>query len=134
MLKHKLILTSLLMIIVSAIGLADISAPNTYPNKPAGTDRIIVLKAAGNRTARPRVPSRQVIECSYDGEFISFTFEFPEGECELTLTAIAGGLEQTYTFDSSVCSFEVLVGELPETILTLTTEAGHTYTAELLAE
>ncbi len=94
----------------------------------------VILREVKQQTNRPRVPSRQVIECAYDGEVLYFTFAYAEGECEATLTEYATGYERTYTFDSSECYTEITVGQLYESTLTLTTESGHTYTAELTSE
>lgn len=76
---------------------------------------------------RPQAPDRQMIFCQYDGEELTFSFAYSEGECEVQLTDRTG-LSQFYTIDSSELFASVYVGKIGYTEITLTTERGVTYT------
>ena len=87
-----------------------------------------------HETSRPQMPSKQRISLSYDGEYLTFGFVVPEGQCEVAIAEWYSGAVLTYTIDSTGLSDEIYVGELYESTVTITTEKGHTYTAELSAE
>lgn len=82
------------------------------------------IKDPGNR---PQAPDRQMIFCQYDGEELTFSFAYSEGECEVQLTDRTG-LMQFYTIDSSELFASVYVGKIGYTEITLTTQRGVTYT------
>lgn len=102
--------------------------------KPVKSERIILQRHTRYGSKRPQAPSRQHIGCQYDGEYLIFDFVYSEGICTADLTEMATGYTQTYTFDSDDLTAEIHVGELYESTVTLTTEAGNTYTADLTAE
>ena len=74
-------------------------------NKTIGSDNRIPIEVKyptiPSNPGRPKVPSKQHIECWYcDGE-LSFDFVIPEGECTLYVTNYATGFMTQYTFDSA---------------------------------
>lgn len=83
---------------------------------------------------RPQVPSKQRISLDYDGEYLTFGFVVPEGECDVVLTEWYSGAVQTYTIDSTPLSAEIYVGELYESTVTITTAKDNVYTADLTAD
>lgn len=83
---------------------------------------------------RPKVPSKQRVSCSYDGEYLTFDFVIAEGECEVAIAEWYSAAVQTYTIDSTDLTAEIYVGELYESTITVTTERGNTYTADLTAD
>ena len=106
----------------------------TQPSRPTQNKVIILEKSNKAESARPKAPSRQVVTCSYDGQYLCFDFVVPEGECNVTVTEWYSNAVQNYTIDSSELSADVYVGELYESTVTVTTANGHTYTADLTAE
>ena len=102
--------------------------------KPVAKKAIVLERKQVAETSRPRIPSRQVVTCSYDGQYLCFDFTVPEGECNVTVTEWFSNAVQNYTIDSSELSADVYVGELYESTVTLTTANGHTYTADLTSE
>ena len=93
----------------------------------------ILLKDPTRNNNRPKVPSKQFIECWYgDGE-LSFDFTIPEGMCNLNVTDGKSGFVYNYVFDSSEHA-EVYVGNLEHADITITTALGHTYIGEILVD
>lgn len=80
--------------------------------------------------ARPHTPSHQQITCTYSEGCLFFNFRYPEGLCTLEVTAFETGEVSTYTFDSEN-EAAVLVGELNNAHLLITTSFGHSYEGEI---
>lgn len=127
--KHFIAL-SLLLSISGSIG-AEIGY---FPRPLTGSISVILREKKKVDNKRPRVPSRQMIECAYDGDCLAFTFAIPEGECEVSLTDNVTLSVQTHFIDSDCCHAEIYVGELSETTVTLVTESGATYSGTLTSE
>lgn len=129
MLYIKTIITSLLFCIVFSIG------AGTPPKGEVKTqDTFLIFRQIKKRTDRPKAPSLQVIKCEYDGVYLIFSFVIPEGECELAIFDCAANDEKNYYFDSSDGYVEIHVGQLNESVLTLSTGLGNIYTADLISE
>lgn len=77
-----------------------------------------------------RVPSRQAVTCSYDGEYLFLSFAYSEGGCLLTVTDNVTLAEDGYIFDSSVPT-TLNIGYVSDASLTITTSLGHSYTGEI---
>lgn len=117
--------------IASQIALSQIPIKTT---KPVKSGRVTLRPIEKLYPARPQAPSRQRVSCQYDGENLVLDFVYSEGTCTADLTEMFSGYTQTYTFDSDDLTAEIHVGQLYESTITLTTEAGNTYTADLTAE
>ena len=92
---------------------------------PNGTT-IVLGGGIKTRPGRPKMPSRQMITCIYDGDELTFDFVVPEGMCDVVLTE-SSGATMSYTIDSSELTATVYVGTLSESEVELTTENGNTY-------
>lgn len=77
-------------------------------------------------SGRPHSPSHQQITCTYSEGCLFFNFHYPEGLCSLEVTDFESGDITTYTFDSE-SEAAVLVGELNNAHLLITTAFGHSY-------
>ncbi len=108
-------------------------SPKTQEKAAAVTQKAL-KPVKSSVSARPRVPSRQVVTCAYDGEYLMFDFVVPEGECNVVVTEWFSNAQQSYTIDSSTLTADIHVGELYESTVTVTTEKGNVYTADLTAE
>lgn len=108
--------------------------PQTTTKKEISKGRTRMRVEKVNVTQRPQAPTRQNIDCIYDGEIIAFDFVLPDGECDVVITEYVSADEQSYIIDSSDCYAEIYVGQLYESTVTLTTERGVVYTCELTAE
>lgn len=93
------------------------STPLTPPKNPGG---------------KPKMPSRQVVWCSYDGENIVLEFAYPEGMCDVMIMELSTNFTQYHTIDSSELLSSIYIGELNDSFVTVTTSAGHTYCGELI--
>lgn len=85
----------------------------------------IILKSV-KLSQRPQIPSSQQITCTYTEGCLFFNFRYPEGLCTLEVTDFETGDVTTYTFDSEG-EAAVLVGELNNAHLLITTAFGHSY-------
>lgn len=135
--KKTFLKTSSALLIISTLILTLTSASELSERKPVAStraERIILTPARDKIANRPQVPSKQRISLDYDGEYLTFGFVVPEGECDVVLTEWYSGAVQTYTIDSTPLSAEIYVGELYESTVTITTAKDNTYTAELTAE
>lgn len=79
-----------------------------------------------NIPERPHSPSNQEITCTYSEGCLLFNFRYPEGMCTLEVTDSETGDILTYSFDSEGEAV-VLVGELNNAHLLITTTSGHSY-------
>ena len=95
------------------------------PNNPP----TIILKPT-NTPQKPKAPSHQQITCTYTEGCLFFNFRYPEGLCSLEVTDFETGDILTYTFDSEG-EAAVLVGELNNAHLLITTAFGHSYEGNL---
>lgn len=112
----------------------DVSGDNTASSSPSFGKEVIPIKIDDmSRQNRPKVPSKQFIECWYGGGEISFDFTIPEGMCNLNVTDGKSGFVYNYVFDSSEHA-EVYVGNLEHADITITTALGHTYIGEILVD
>lgn len=109
-------------------------APQRPQKKVPSGERVSMRIKERTANYRPKAPSRQMVTCEYDGSYLTFDFVLPEGECEATVTENFSGISQTYTFDSSNLSADVYVGELYESTVTITTDAGSSYSGALTAD
>ena len=101
-------------------------------NLPSGTT--VVLKSRGKLPkGRPGMPSRQIINCTYDSGELTIDFTIPEGMCEVLLTE-ASGMTMSYTVDSSNLTATVFVGTISDSEIELSTESGNTYSGTLTYE
>ena len=98
-------------------------------NKGEGTP-IIITNTEGETPSRPLSPSHQQITCTYTEGCLFFNFRYPEGLCSLEVTDFETGDILTYTFDSEG-EAAVLVGELNNAHLLITTAFGHSYEGNL---
>lgn len=89
----------------------------------------IILKPT-NTPQKPKAPSNQQITCTYTEGCLFFNFRYPEGVCSLEVTDFESGDINTYTFDSEG-EAAVLVGELNNARLLITTAFGHSYEGEI---
>lgn len=104
------------------------STENTADNKGAAKP-VLITKIKGN-PQRPHSPSAQEINCMYIDGYLNFSFKYPEGICELTVSEQISGETYQYVFDSS-SEAVIFVGELTEAHLLITTENGHSYQGSL---
>lgn len=125
-----------LLTLIFVVGLSAVmffaEAIERTQNLPSGTT--VVLKSRGKLpNGRPGMPSRQIINCTYDSGELTIDFTVPEGMCELMLTD-ASGMAMSYTFDSSDLTATVFVGTITESEIELSTESGNIYSGTLTAE
>ncbi len=127
-------LKSLLLILAAML----LSSVPVMANDPIETDDPIdgdggylEREKGKDPTKRPKAPDMQSIFCQYDGEELTFSFAFSEGECELMLTDSSTGMTSFYTIDSSELFTSVYVGSIGQTNITLTTSRGITYTGTI---
>jgi len=107
------------MPIVSEAGNTDSQAANgTY-----------ILKQSNRRQPnnRPNAPSRQIVQCTYNGEIITLYFAISEGECEVQLTDLNSGNITNYYVDSSELATDIYVGSIEESYITILTDCGNIY-------
>lgn len=120
-----------LLIIIAALMLPTFQAiandPIDLPETSEGDGGYLERDKGKDPGNRPQAPDRQMIFCQYDGEELTFSFAYSEGECEVQLTD-RYGLTQFYTIDSSELFASVYVGKIGYTEITLITERGITYT------
>ncbi len=134
--KKSSLLTLGIASILFPMSLLLVSSTDKPEQKPAANKSVkAVLSSESKNTAlRPKAPSRQVVTCAYDGEYLMFDFVVPEGECDVVVTEWFSNAQQSYTIDSSILTADIHVGELYESTVTVTTEKGNVYTADLTAE
>ena len=123
-----------LFIPVALLLMSSVDKPERRPVSYGSNERIVLVQSRSDKSLRPKAPSRQVVTCFYDGQYLCFDFVVPEGECDVTVTEWFSNAVQNYTIDSSELSADVYVGELYESTVTITTANGHTYTADLTSE
>lgn len=97
-------------------------------NGSSGEVKNVTLKA-NKPSGRPHSPSNQEILCEYSDGCLNFSFRYPEGVCELTVTE-CDGRESSYTFDSTTAAC-IYVGTISTAHLLITTEYGHSYIGEM---
>ena len=103
---------------------------NAQDDNKGGGETIKITKKEKDIPSRPLSPSNQQITCTYSEECLFFNFRYPEGLCSLEVTDFETGDILTYTFDSEG-EAAVLVGELNNAHLLITTAFGHSYEGNL---
>ena len=98
-------------------------------NKGEG-ETIKITKKEKDIPSRPHTPTNQQIDCTYLEGCLLFNFRYPEGVCSLEVTDFETGDILTYTFDSEG-EAAVLVGELNNAHLLITTTFGHSYEGDI---
>lgn len=116
--KHLTVAACVLYAGIASVALAESGTSNTQ-TKPQ-TIPILLKGDTHDKTYRPKMPSRQQIECWYDGESLTFDFAIPEGECTLTVTDASTAMQTQYVFDTETTA-EVYVGPMAEAYLELYT-------------
>lgn len=126
-----------LFTLLLAVGLSTVmfftEATSRKRNVPNGTT--IILGNIGGKlpNGRPGMPSRQIINCTYDSGELTIDFTIPEGMCEVLLTETSG-MTMSYTVDSSNLTATVYVGTISESEIELSTESGNIYSGTLTYE
>lgn len=86
---------------------------------------ITEIPDSDDETLKPKMPSRQRICCTYDGEMLFIKFAISEGECTLCLESSENGTQIQY-LDSSAPAY-INVGKVENANLLILTSSGHTY-------
>lgn len=87
---------------------------------------IPIYERSKSNPSRPKIPSRQHIECVYTEGTLHLFFAFPEGECLMTVTDSFSGISTQYSFDSAEPA-EIFVGEIQTGSIEIQTANGHEY-------
>ena len=90
----------------------------------------IIIIDKKDKNLRPKLPSRQHVECVYIDGTLHFDFVIPEGEAVLTVTDALTGISAQYVFDTDAHA-EVTIGYLSAASLEIHTDAGNTYTGTI---
>lgn len=120
---------SKIILVLLSCALCGFSINAQDDNKGESTP-INITKTKGETPSRPLSPSNQQITCTYSEGCLFFNFRYPEGLCSLEVTDFETGEILTYTFDSEGEAV-VLVGELNNAHLLITTAFGHSYEGEI---
>lgn len=100
---------------------------NLIANTPTiASENIIIWPGKGNNPKRPKLPTRQIIQCIYQNGSLYFQFAIAEGECQLTVTDMTTGFARQYVFDSSADA-TINVGTLTQAHIEISTANGHEY-------
>lgn len=113
---------------------SDSSEKKTETKRAKEYKTVVLGQTSCPKSGRPAAPSRQMVQCYYDGESIVIDFNFPEGECRVTVTDLYTGYPQSHTIDSSDNDIEIYVGDINESSIEISTEYGHNYSGILSAE
>ena len=106
------------------------SAPQTTVDTSEST--IILRRKAYNNHNKRKIPDRQYIGCTFNGEVISLCFGIPEGECLGYITDLRTNQSFTYSFNSSQSVVDIELENIIDTIyIEFTTERGNTYCGTL---
>ena len=97
------------------------------------SESIILIPKKEIDPKRPKLPTRQIIQCIYQNGSLNFQFAIPEGECQLTVTDMTTGFSRQYVFDSSADA-TVYVGALTQAHIEISTANGHEYEGWLAME
>lgn len=123
---NKRMLKSTLLILVAVCSFPDMWAQSVHETGYLPQMTNIELKDVHNRTTRPRVPSRQHIDCWYGDGVLNLNFVIPEGNCTLYITDLKTSFTRMFIFDSTEPT-ELFVGPLTEAYIEIATSNGHTY-------
>ncbi len=130
--RFKKIFIFLLVVCASStINIAD--ATDKATTLPNGSTTTLSSKGRKPRPHRPGIPSRQIINCTYDGGELTIDFTVPEGMCEVALTESTGMAFQ-YTVDSSDLTATIFVGPIGESEIEISTESGNVYSGVLASD
>lgn len=95
---------------------------------------VVVLGPKGKpMEKRPRIPSRQIVTCAYDGENIEVEFLFPEGNADITITDVNAGIVGIYTINTQEES-AMSIGRVETSIIEISTDAGNIYNGILILQ
>lgn len=129
--RNLLFLIAMLLFSTMQVLANDPIETNDPSDGDGGDETTLTREKIKDPNGRPQAPSMQCIYCHYDGEELTFSFAFSEGECELMLTESNTGMTSFYTIDSSDLFTSVYVGTIGQTDITLTTARGVTYTGTI---
>lgn len=93
------------------------------------TTVIITSKEKGN-SIRPKAPSHQFVECTYNGESLDISFEYDEGPACMSVTDMHSGDVQYFYIATDEPSV-TYIGHVGVSIIEITTEAGNIYSGIL---
>lgn len=128
----KKFLTTLVLLFLTFISPFSLFADNEPEGAdPGGAYPSAPLTPPKNPGGKPKMPSRQVVWCSFDGESLILEFAYSEGICDVTITDINTGMTQYHTFDSSELLSTIYIGALNDSFITVTTSHGNTYCGQL---
>lgn len=128
---QKIFIFLLVVCVSSTINIAD--ATDKATTLPNGITTTLGNKGVKQRPHRPGMPSRQIINCTYDCGELTIDFTVPEGMCEVVLTENTGMAFQ-YTVDSSELTATIFVGPIGESEIELTTESGNVFSGVLTSD
>ncbi len=92
-----------------------------------GGDPVGFGQTNGNKGNKPKAPSRQQIEAWYLNGYLTISFLYSEGECEMTVLDLSDQYSYVYSLDSSISTI-IYIGEVSNVEITITTEYGNEYT------
>lgn len=129
----KLIKLLLFLCVICLPGISEVAS--AADNKNSNDTRIILRRQGGREPhKRPNMPSRQIVECIYDGDALTIDFVFSEGVCEVMLTELSSGMSTQYIIDSSALTSTFSVGIIDDVAITVTTENGNIYGGTLSSD
>lgn len=117
------ILTAIIALACHTQAFADNSHINNGGN---GGGNTIVIQPTKPKSPAPKAPSRQQIECSYDGSILYLNFTYGEGEAELTVTDHTNGDIFTYGFSTDAPA-SIMIGDISSAHIAITTALGNSY-------
>ena len=124
--KRKAIIT----LITAALACHTLAfADDSHINNGSGNGNggtIVVGPGRGDKGTRPKAPSRQQIECNYDGSILYLKFTYSEGEAELTITDHTSGDIMSYSFSTDAPA-SILIGDIASGHIAITTSLDNTY-------
>lgn len=95
---------------------------------------VVVLGPKGRpMEKRPRIPSRQIVTCAYDGESLEVVFLFPEGNAYITITDVNAEMIGIYTINTQEKS-AMSIGRVETSIIEISTDAGNIYNGILMLQ
>lgn len=105
----------------------NIYAANPESNQNGFIQYIEIGNSPINPGKKPKLPSKQRIDCIYDGEYLHLNFLIPEGNCNMILYDAYNYAYNTYYYNSADESISVRIGIVKNTTITIHTEKGNTY-------
>ena len=120
----------LLLSLFVGFGLMPLSVVAQSIPAPDNSQNIPIEKLEEKPAKRPKLPSRQHVECVYADGTLHFDFVIPEGEAVLIVIDGLTGISAQYVFDTDAHA-EVTIGYLSAASLEIHTDAGNTYTGTI---